>query len=68
MLSKVINMIDIKVTPEMIRHIIKEKDRLITTEQSEMFLNLFAKSIKASVPIAKFNKIVVKKNTLVTVY
>ena len=37
-------------------------------EKEKMFLNLFAKSIKASVPIAKFNIIVVKKNTLVTVY
>ena len=49
MLSKVINMIDIKVTPEMIRHIIKEKDRLITTEQSEMFLNLFGTQIEDAV-------------------
>ena len=42
-------MIDIKVTPEMIRHIIKEKDRLITTEQSEMFLNLFGTQIEDAV-------------------
>ena len=46
MLSEVINMIEMKVTPEMIRHIIKEKDRLITTEQAEMFLNLFGQQIE----------------------
>ena len=42
-------MIEIKVTPEMIRHIIKEKDRLITTEQAEMFLNLFGQQIEDAV-------------------
>ena len=49
MLSEVINMIEMKVTPEMIRHIIKEKDRLITTEQAEMFLNLFGQQIENAV-------------------
>ena len=49
MLSEVINMIEMKVTPEMIRHIIKEKDRLITTEQAEMFLNLFGQQIEDAV-------------------
>ena len=49
MLSEVINMIDMKVTPEMVRHIIKEKDRLITTEQAEMFLNLFGQQIEDAV-------------------
>ena len=42
-------MIEMKVTPEMIRHIIKEKDRLITTEQAEMFLNLFGQQIEDAV-------------------
>jgi len=49
MLSEVINMIDMKVTPEMVRHIIKEKDRLITTEQAKMFLNLFGQQIEDAV-------------------
>ena len=49
MLSEVINMIEMKVTPEMIRHIIKEKDRLITTKQAEMFLNLFGQQIEDAV-------------------
>tara|TARA_R100001594_G_C3896657_1_gene229796 strand:- start:2 stop:190 length:189 start_codon:yes stop_codon:yes gene_type:complete len=49
MLSEVINMIEMKVTAEMIRHIIKEKDRLITTEQAEMFLNLFGQQIEDAV-------------------
>ena len=49
MLSEVINMIEMKVTPEMIRHIIKEKDRLITTEQAKMFLNLFGQQIEDAV-------------------
>ena len=49
MLSEVINMIEMKVTPEIIRHIIKEKDRLITTEQAEMFLNLFGQQIEDAV-------------------
>ena len=42
-------MIDMKVTPEMVRHIIREKDRLITTEQAEMFLNLFGQQIEDAV-------------------
>ena len=42
-------MIDMKVTPEMVRHIIKEKDRLITTEQAKMFLNLFGQQIEDAV-------------------
>ena len=42
-------MIEMKVTPEMIRHIIKEKDSLITTEQAEMFLNLFGQQIEDAV-------------------
>tara|TARA_B100001971_G_scaffold209379_1_gene232854 strand:+ start:204 stop:524 length:321 start_codon:yes stop_codon:yes gene_type:complete len=37
-------------------------------EKEKMFLKLFANSSKALVPIAKFNKVVVKKNTLVTIY
>ena len=49
MLSEVINMIEIKVTPEMVRHIIKEKNRMITTEQAEMFLNLFGQQIEDSI-------------------
>jgi hypothetical protein len=40
------NMVEIKVTPEMVRHIIKEKDRLITTEQASMFLQLFGERIE----------------------
>ena len=42
-------MIDIKITPSMVRHIIREKDRLITTEQAEMFLNLFGQQIEDAV-------------------
>ena len=42
-------MIEMKVTPEMIRHIIKEKARLITTEQAEMFLKLFGQQIEDAV-------------------
>ena len=49
MLSEVINMIDIKITPSMVRHIIREKDRLITTEQAKMFLNLFGQQIEDAV-------------------
>jgi len=37
-------------------------------EREKNILRLFAKSSEALVPIAKFNKIVVKKNTLITVY
>ena len=39
-------LITIRITPSMVRHIIKEKDRLITTEQAEMFLNLFGQQIE----------------------
>ncbi len=46
MLSEVINMIELKITPNMIRHIIRERDRMITTEQADMFLNLFSKQIE----------------------
>ena len=42
-------MIEIKITPSMVRHIIREKDRLITTEQAEMFLNLFGQQIEDAV-------------------
>ena len=49
MLSEVINMIELKITPNMIRHIIRERDRLITTEQAEMFLNLFGQQIEDAV-------------------
>ena len=41
MLSEVINMIELKITPQMIRRIIREKERMVTTEQAEMFLNFF---------------------------
>jgi len=43
------NMIDIKITPEMVRHIIKEKDRLITTEQAKMFLELFKTHLEIAI-------------------
>ncbi len=33
----------------MVRHIIRERDRLITTEQAEMFLNLFGQQIEDAV-------------------
>tara|TARA_R110000765_G_scaffold332083_1_gene422876 strand:- start:503 stop:691 length:189 start_codon:yes stop_codon:yes gene_type:complete len=46
MLYEVIDMIELKITPNMIRHIIKEKERMITTEQAEMFLNLFGQQIE----------------------
>ena len=45
MLSEVINMIELKITPQMIRRIIREKERMVTTEQAEMFLNLFGERI-----------------------
>ena len=38
--------IQLKITPNMIRHIIKEKDRMITTDQAEMFLHLFGNQIE----------------------
>ena len=37
-------------------------------EKEKMTLKLFCKSRKALVPIARFNKVVVRKNTLITVY
>ena len=47
MLSEVINMneITLKITPQMVRRIIREKERMVTTEQAEMFLNLFGERI-----------------------
>ena len=47
MLSEVINMneITLKITPQMVRRIIREKERMVTTEQTEMFLNLFGERI-----------------------
>ena len=45
MLSEVINMIELKITPQMVRRIIREKERMVTTEQAEMFLNLFGERI-----------------------
>ena len=33
----------------MVRHIIRERDRLITTKQAEMFLNLFGQQIEDAV-------------------
>ena len=33
----------------MVRRIIKEKDRMITTEQAEMFLNLFGQQIEDAI-------------------
>ena len=55
MLYEVISMsieerlIVIRITPSMVRHIIRERDRLITTEQAEMFLNLFGQQIEDAV-------------------
>lgn len=37
-------------------------------DREKMALKLFAKSSNVVVPIAKFKKMVVKKNTLITVY
>jgi len=42
-------LIVIRITPSMVRHIIRERDRLITTEQAEMFLNLFGQQIEDAV-------------------
>jgi len=39
-------MIDFQVTPNMIRLIIKEKNRLITTEEAGMFMTLFREQIE----------------------
>jgi hypothetical protein len=41
-------------------------ERMLAKEK--MTLELFSKSRKALVPIARFNKVVVRKNTLITVY
>ena len=41
-------------------------DRML--EKEKMTLKLFSKSRVALVPIARFNKVVVRKNTLITVY
>jgi len=54
MLYEVISMIEerlivIRITPSMVRHIIRERDRLITTKQAEMFLNLFGQQIEDAV-------------------
>ena len=49
MLSEVINMIELKITPQMIRRIIREKERMVTTEQAEMFLNLFGQRIEDAI-------------------
>jgi len=54
MLYEVVSMIEerlivIRITPSMVRHIIRERDRLITTEQAEMFLNLFGQQIEDAV-------------------
>lgn len=45
MLHEVISMIELKITPQMVRRIIREKERMVTTEQAEMFLNLFGERI-----------------------
>jgi len=42
-------LIVIRITPSMVRRIIKERDRMITTEQAEMFLNLFGQQIEDAV-------------------
>jgi len=39
-------MIDFKVTPNMIRLIIREKNRLITGEEAGMFMTLFREQIE----------------------
>jgi len=55
MLYEVISMsieerlIVIRITPSMVRRIIKERDRMITTEQAEMFLNLFGQQIEDAI-------------------
>ena len=43
MLSEIINMKEIilKITPSMIRRIIKEKNRMVTTQEAIMFIELF---------------------------
>ena len=42
-------MIEIKITPQMVRRIIREKERMVTTEQAEMFLNLFGQRIEDAI-------------------
>ena len=42
MLSEVINMIEMKVTPEMIRHIIKEKEEVLNDEKKRGSLSRHA--------------------------
>ena len=42
-------MIEIKLTPEMIRHIIKEKHRMVTTQEAIMFLELFGNQIEDAI-------------------
>jgi len=42
-------LIVIRITPSMVRRIIKERDRMITTEQAEMFLNLFGQQIEDAI-------------------
>ena len=49
MLHEVISMIELKITPQMIRRIIREKERMVTTEQAEMFLNLFGQRIEDAI-------------------
>jgi len=48
MLSEVINMKEIilKITPSMIRRIIKEKNRMVTTQEAIMFIELFGEQIE----------------------
>jgi len=42
------------------------KDRMLKKEK--MLLELLCKSTEAKIPIAKLNRVVVKNNTLITVY
>ena len=49
MLHEVISMIELKITPQMVRRIIREKERMVTTEQAEMFLNLFGQRIEDAI-------------------
>ena len=48
MISEVINMKEIilKITPSMIRRIIKEKNRMVTTQEAIMFIELFGEQIE----------------------
>ena len=45
-------MIDFKVTPNMVRLIIREKNRLITGEEAKMFMTLFKEQIEDSLRAA----------------